>query len=55
MTVSIGKATWEGTLKEGNGTVELGKSGIQFEIDRVYNQKLSIDLTFSIFKSLSTM
>ncbi len=28
MTVSIGKATWEGTLKEGNGTVELGKSGI---------------------------
>ncbi|MHA2029807.1 MAG: OsmC family peroxiredoxin [Candidatus Kariarchaeaceae archaeon] len=28
MTVSVGKATWEGTLKEGNGTVELAKSGI---------------------------
>ena len=28
MTVSVGKATWEGNLKQGNGTVELVKSGI---------------------------
>lgn len=28
MTVSKGKATWEGNLKEGNGTVELMDSGI---------------------------
>lgn len=28
MTVTVGKAAWEGTLKEGKGTVSLGSSGI---------------------------
>ncbi|MCH8908937.1 MAG: OsmC family peroxiredoxin [Candidatus Heimdallarchaeota archaeon] len=28
MVTSTGKATWEGTLKEGNGNIELASSGI---------------------------